>query len=77
MRLDALAAYTAGQDPASPDAAAIDALSDKLHELLRWMNENEGFTRSCSDENPDIIPALKNVVTAYDTMANELANAHE
>lgn len=75
VRLDGLVAISQGVDGGSAVHGAAEAYTQVLGRLLSCLHQNNDFR--CADQNSGVVPAMRGVVVAHTTAANDLIRAYD
>jgi len=77
IRLEALADYSTTLGHDSGVTTSIEKYHDKVTTFIKCVENNTSFSVSCSDEHPDIMESLREVLKAHSKLADDLINSYE
>lgn len=76
-KLEALGTYTSTLSADSTASSAIESYSKELQGILECVEEDKDFEKNCSDEHPDLMKSLREIVIAYAKMADGLIDKYD
>lgn len=77
IRLDALAVSAKTFGGNNPVTESVNKFSTTLDTFLKCLENNKDFRNNCSDEHPDLVESVSNIIIAHNQLADELIKEFE